>query len=188
MIPLPLATIRGPNVTLRRPRPEDVDARHAIGLHAEVVQSYGIGFDASRPFTREDAAEEIANIERQPYAWVIDAGGFVGSVRFHGVDITDRRAAIAIGIDDPKRHGLGLGAEAISLALGHGFSSGLHRVGLRVLATNTRAISCYRKCGFVEEGRERESALVGGTWVDDVMMGILSNEFYKRTDANRLQG
>ena len=26
---------------------------------------------------------------------------------------------------------------------------GLHRIDLRVLAYNTRAISCYRRCGFV---------------------------------------
>jgi hypothetical protein len=46
----------------------------------------------------------------------------------------------------------------------------------RVLSSNARAIACYRKCGFVEEGREREAAFAGSTWQDDVM-GLLDREF-----------
>ena len=34
---------------------------------------------------------------------------------------------------------------------------GLHRIDLRVLAYNTRAIGCYLRAGFEEEGREREA-------------------------------
>jgi len=56
----------------------------------------------------------------------------------------------------------------------------LHRVSLRVLAYNVRAIRCYSACGFVEEGREREAAFVGGEWHDDVMMGLLAHEFAAR--------
>ena len=30
--------------------------------------------------------------------------------------------------------------------------------------------------GFVEEGREREAAYVGGAWHDDLIMGVLEHE------------
>ena len=53
---------------------------------------------------------------------------------------------------------------------------GLHRIDLRVLAYHTRAISCYRRCGFDEEGRERGAAFIDGRWHDDVIMGILEHE------------
>jgi RimJ/RimL family protein N-acetyltransferase len=46
-----------------------------------------------------------------------------------------------------------------------------------VLSFNVRALRCYEKCGFVREGIGRESALVGGAWVDDVMMSILEREY-----------
>jgi RimJ/RimL family protein N-acetyltransferase len=46
-----------------------------------------------------------------------------------------------------------------------------------VLAYNERAIRAYQKCGFVVEGRERETAFVDGKWHDDLMMGLLSTEF-----------
>lgn len=53
----------------------------------------------------------------------------------------------------------------------------LHRVDLRVLSYNRRAIACYRRCGFVEEGVERESAYVSGAWYDDLMMSVLEHEY-----------
>ncbi len=129
------------------------------------------------PYTRQHAVRAISFLTGQPYAWVIDVEGFIGHVRFHTVDAKDRRAALAIGIEDPALLGRGLGTEALRLALDFGFASGLHRVSVRVLATNARAIACYRKCGFVPEGRERESALIEGLWQDDVMMGLLDREF-----------
>jgi RimJ/RimL family protein N-acetyltransferase len=49
-----------------------------------------------------------------------------------------------------------------------------------VLASNARAIACYRKCGFIKEGREREAAFVGGVWQDDLIMGLLDREFLSR--------
>lgn len=71
-----------------------------------------------------------------------------------------------------------MGRELIKLVLSHAFGTmGLHRVDLRVLAFNERAIRCYRSCGFVEEGRERESARIGDVWHDDIIMGILAEEY-----------
>jgi RimJ/RimL family protein N-acetyltransferase len=87
------------------------------------------------------------------------------------------RASFAIGIDEPSLLGQGLGKEATRLVLTHAFGpAALHRVDLRVLAYNTRAISCYRACGFLEEGRERQAALVDGTWHDFVIMSILESD------------
>ena len=177
MIPTPLPILKGRCLTLRRPVPGDVEARLAIGRHAEIVRAYGRSFDPAEGFTREHAERSIAFLLDQPYAWVIDVGGFIGHVRFHSVDSHDGRAALAIGIEDPAGLGRGLGTEALRLALGFGFATGLHRVSVRVLASNARAIACYRKCGFAEEGREREAALVEGGWQDDLIMGLLDREF-----------
>lgn len=85
---------------------------------------------------------------------------------------------MAIGIFDPQLLWKGLGSEAIRLLLRHAFQElRLHRIGIRVLAYNTRAIRAYEKCGFVIEGREREAAFVNGAWHDDVMMGLLETGF-----------
>jgi RimJ/RimL family protein N-acetyltransferase len=175
----PVPLIAGDHVTLRAPTHNDIAKRLLIGRHPEIVAAYGGHFDPRVPFTEEDARAAIQFIATQPQAWVIDVDGFIGHIRFHSFVPSDRRAALAIGIDDPQQLGKGYGTEAINLALRHAFETGLHRVSLRVLATNTRAIRSYVKCGFVEEGREREAALIGGVWHDDVMMAVLDHEFAK---------
>jgi RimJ/RimL family protein N-acetyltransferase len=50
----------------------------------------------------------------------------------------------------------------------------LRRVWLEVLASNERAI---RSCGFVEEGRMHEHVWLDGRYLDNVLMGILGDEW-----------
>lgn len=99
-----------------------------------------------------------------------------------GLDYHDGRARLASGLYDLSQLGKGLGREVIKLILSHAFETlQLHRVDLRVLAYNERAIRCYRACGFIEEGRERESARVGDVWHDDIIMGVLAQEYQGQT-------
>jgi RimJ/RimL family protein N-acetyltransferase len=176
-IDVPVLT--GARLVLRRPRAEDVEARFRLGRHREIVEAYGGTFDPAAVFTRDGAQSQISFIEQHEYAWIIDVNGFIGHLRFFGLDRRDRRAALAIGIEDPAYLGKGYGSEAIRLALRYIFSTGLHRISVRVMASNGRAIACYRKCGFQVEGREREAAHVDGRWQDDLIMGVLEREFVR---------
>ena len=73
--------------------------------------------------------------------------------------------------------GKGIGTEAARAVLGFAFSGlNLHRISVRVLAINERAIRSYQKCGFQIEGRERETAFIDGKWHDDLIMGLLEHE------------
>jgi RimJ/RimL family protein N-acetyltransferase len=42
---------------------------------------------------------------------------------------------------------------------------------------NERAIRAYRACGFVEEGRMREHVWLAGRYVDNVIMGVMREEW-----------
>jgi RimJ/RimL family protein N-acetyltransferase len=93
---------------------------------------------------------------------------------------------MAMGIYDRRFWSRGFGTEALRLLLRYAFDDlALHRVDLRVIAYNVRAMRCYEKCGFVREGVERECALVDGVWHDDVMMGILEDEYRAQPWAGR---
>ena len=168
----------GDRLILRAPRSSDVEDRLALGRDPEIVRMYG-GDPDSPALTREQAESWVARLMDHRCAWVIDhEGRAVGGLRLDDIDTHDRRASLAIGIQDPVLLGQGLGPEAMRLAIGYAFGPlGLHRLGLRVLEYNTRAIRAYRKCGFVIEGREREAAEVGGQRYDDVIMGLLANEW-----------
>ncbi len=53
------------------------------------------------------------------------------------------------------------------------------RVELEVIKCNVRAISCYKKCGFVEEGIKRNKCYIDGEYLDTIIMGILRDEMIK---------
>ena len=164
---------------LRPPQPEDVEARVRYGGHPEIVRMYGGSLQEPAPLSREAAQRWYATVCADPLAWVIEVEGCcVGVVRLHSLVDQDRRARLAIGLFHPDLLGRGIGTLAIRLLLRHAFETmRLHRIDLRVLAFNGRAIRCYEKCGFVREGVERESAWVDGAWADDMLMAILEHEY-----------
>jgi RimJ/RimL family protein N-acetyltransferase len=162
-----LPVLRGERVTLRRPRQGDVEARLRLGIDAEIHSMYGGSLDDLRPLTQEGATRWVEQLLAHDYAWVIEADTLIGQIRLDRVDFGDRRASLAVGIEDRTRLGTGLGTEAIALVLEHAFEVlKLHRLSVRVVAYNTRAIRAYRKCGFIIEGTEREAAFVDGIWHD----------------------
>ena len=183
MAPADVPTLVGPRLALRGIRPEDLQTFLGRSRDPEIVRMRG--GDASTAGQRPPPLVarqwyQSMTTNPNPYNWIIDvAGRHVGSCSLYNLVEVDRRAAYAIGIDEPSLLGQGLGQEATRLVLAHAFGpAGLHRVDLRVLAYNTRAIACYRACGFVEEGRERQAALVDGVWHDFVIMSILESEWH----------
>ena len=73
---------------------------------------------------------------------------------------------------------LGFGTEAMHLLCKVGFEMlNLHRIMLRVLSDNARAIKAYEKVGFVHEGTLREANFKNGKYIDMHVMSILRSEW-----------
>jgi RimJ/RimL family protein N-acetyltransferase len=174
-----LPTCSGINATIRKVRAEDVEGFLALEGDPEIHEMFGGSRDTYRPMTREAAEATVKRLSEHPFAWVIEhASEVIGEARLDRVDMQDRRASFAIGILDPQYLGKGIGTEALRLVLRFAFEQlKLHRISVRVLAYNHRAIRAYQKCGFVIEGHEREAAWMNGQWHDDVIMGLLDREF-----------
>ena len=170
--------LRGRRVLLRPAVAGDVEGRLAIENDPDILRMFGVSRDQVEPVNRPAAERWVARLREQDDAWVIMTERLIGEIRLHGLHRADRRAFLAIGILDPTCLGQGLGTEAIQMVLRYAFGPmGLHRVTVRVLAYNVRAIRAYEKCGFVVEGREREAAWVDGAWHDDIIMGLLETDF-----------
>jgi RimJ/RimL family protein N-acetyltransferase len=174
--------LTGARVVLRPPVDADIEMRLALGLDPQIHRMFGGSRSDLAPYTRQMAEAWLSFMRTHPFAWAMAVGQrLIGEIRLDKFEAGDRRATLAIGILEPAALGKGYGSEAIGLLLAHSFGSlALHRIGLRVLAYNERAIRCYQKCGFVIEGRERESAMVDGAWHDDIMMGILAKDWVDR--------
>ena len=59
----------------------------------------------------------------------------------------------------------------------------LHRIFLRVLADNDRAISSYEKAGFVREAYLRESVYLDDAYRDVILMSVLDWEWRKNNSV-----
>lgn len=161
--------------------PEDVDDLLALPVEPEIERAFGWDAGPRRARTEADARATIAEIDAGPDRcwWAIEhEGRFIGSVGLHQIVREERRAKLAIGILSPDHLGRGLGTEAMRLGIAHGFEVlRLHRVAARVLDFNARAVAAFRGSGFTEEGRERECALIGRHWHDDIIFGLLDIEY-----------
>jgi RimJ/RimL family protein N-acetyltransferase len=105
----------------------------------------------------------------------------IGSCAFSQLDGENGSAMYHITIGEKDVWGRGYGTEATRLMLDHAFGTlGLHRIGLTVFAFNERAIRAYRTCGFVVEGRARESIWRDGRWWDELAMSVLAAEWQER--------
>jgi RimJ/RimL family protein N-acetyltransferase len=102
----------------------------------------------------------------------------VGTCAFSQLDGDNGSALYHITVGEKDAWGQGYGTEATQLMLDHAFGTlGLHRIALFVFEFNERAIRTYKRCGFVVEGRSRESIFRDGQWWDEIAMSVLESDW-----------
>lgn len=102
----------------------------------------------------------------------------VGCVYLLNIDNINRCADLHIMIGNENNRGKGIGTFAVSSIIDHAFKNlNLRRLQLEVLEYNKSALSLYKKIGFVEEGRKRKAVYKNGEYVDELIMGLLRDEY-----------
>ncbi len=105
-------------------------------------------------------------------------GKHIGGINVHRTNPEDRKAGLGIMIGEKDHWSNGYGTDAVLALLKLAFDEmNLHRVWLHVFPDNERAIACYLKCGFREEGRLRQEVFQDGRYYDVIVMGVLKDEF-----------
>jgi RimJ/RimL family protein N-acetyltransferase len=169
-------SLPGQRVSLRSVRPGDQAALERLRADPEIDHFMGIDSASSGLLWRQVYLGEqsgaladlvVVGAQAQP----------IGLVSLWDRAIPHQAAEISIWIGRGYRDA-GNGTEALRLVLRYAFAGlALHKVYLRVLAYNARAIRAYQKCGFRVEGILREEMKVNGRWNDLVYMGVLAHEF-----------
>ena len=176
--------LKGEKVTLRAFKREDIEKLWVF--HNDIEFEILSGGDPWEPqsLARMEALfeDDLRKRERDGMHFAIEADGkFIGSWGLFHVDETAHTCELGIGIGDRQYWGHGYGRDAVRVLLDYAFRMrNFHKVWLRVLGDNERAIRSYRACGFVEEGRLRRHVWSSGKYVDDVCMGILREEWEAR--------
>ena len=77
------------------------------------------------------------------------------------------------GLDvDPVVRRRGVATALLDAAARKAELAGAKRLTLRVFATNSAALALYEEFGFEREGALRGEFLIGGEYVDDVLMAL----------------
>lgn len=99
-----------------------------------------------------------------------DDGKHIGTIKLEPIDLTAKKAEIAMMIGDKNFWGKGLIGEAMRLLIGYAFKKlNLKEIELGVVSQNVSAIRAYEKMGFIETGRKL-GVKYGDENYDEIMM------------------
>ena len=176
--------IEGRIVNLRPWEMSDLDRFYSWINDPEVTEHlamrYLMSLAAEEEFVRARASAPVS-YDNVHFAIETKDAVHIGSIGFHQISPEDRKARLGVTIGDKNYWSKGYGTDALMTLLRFAFDEmNLNRVDLLVDEDNPRAIASYRKCGFVEEARMRQERFSRGTYHDQLVMGILRDEFYAR--------
>lgn len=104
-------------------------------------------------------------------------GQLIGDLNLDYLSSEHRKAEIGF-VFHPDFHGQGLAAEAATELLRLGFEElGLHRIVGRCDNRNTASASLMERLGMRKEARLRENEIVKGVWTDELVFGMLEDEW-----------
>ena len=167
--------IRGELVALRPVQDQDLPMIHRWMNHPEVWRY----MDYELPYSLADVREDIerSRAEGQPFTIVVGERP-IGRIGLNQFRRRDRICSLYMFIGEPAFWGAGHAHDAVMTLLAYAFDRfDLHQVQLWTLADNNRAISMYRRCGFVEEATLRQRSWKQGQWVDHVVLSVNRQEF-----------
>ncbi len=109
---------------------------------------------------------------------LIDNDKYIGNVNIEEFDWINRTGKVPIFIGDKTEWGKGYATEARMLALKFAFEErNLHRIMAIILEDNIPSIRMHENCGFRREGVLRDSVYKSGKYHNQIIMGLLREDF-----------
>jgi RimJ/RimL family protein N-acetyltransferase len=153
-------------------------------LHAELQEDVATRSRSdSRPWrplsvNRSPYSADSVSDDTAVFSIVEKAGGeLAGEALLWGIDNHNRLAHLGVSLR-PAYRGRKLGEDVVQVLCHYGFVvRGLHRLQLETLADNTAMRRAAERAGFGHEGTLRGAAWVTGEYLDEVIYGVLVNEW-----------
>jgi RimJ/RimL family protein N-acetyltransferase len=179
--------ISGKTVTLRAIEEDDLPALHRWGNDPELWSLLGgWHFPTSLAQTRqwfEGLARDGLN---QRFAIDAPEAGLVGTANLVDIDWKNSHAFHGMMIGDPAMRGKGVGVDVIMAIMRYAFDElHLQRLDGSMVAYNDTSVGVYcGKCGWREEGRQRDWYYRGGRFWDRILVGVTREDYYALIDTN----
>ncbi|MEE1671994.1 GNAT family N-acetyltransferase [Streptomyces sp. NPDC003328] len=173
--------LRGGKVGLRARYEDDIPILRTE-LYDDVVNSSRAESGPWRPITPGSKDSRFVVDDKDqgivPFSVVeLDRGTLVGTAALWGIDNHNRSAHIGLGLR-PSSRGKGYGTDVVAVLCHYGFVvRGLQRLQIETLSDNAAMLRSAERNGFVREGVLRSSAWVMGEFLDEVLLGLLVQEW-----------
>lgn len=107
----------------------------------------------------------------------LETGKYIGGCSINECDVKNRTCTIGIMIGDKDYWSKGYGSDALKVLIKFIFEEvNMNKIKLKVFSFNTRAIACYKKVGFKEEGILKKELYRNGKYHDEILMAIFKSE------------
>ncbi|MFJ8622248.1 GNAT family N-acetyltransferase [Kitasatospora sp. NPDC093550] len=128
---------------------------------------------AHSPYAVAEPSEEAACFSVVETA----TGELAGEALLWGIDTHNRAAHVGLALR-PGHRGRGFAADVLRVLCRYAFPVlGLRRLQLETLADNAPMLRAAATAGFTVEGRLRRSAWANGEFLDQVVLGLLAEEW-----------
>jgi RimJ/RimL family protein N-acetyltransferase len=171
----------GKKVRLREVHKEDLEVINKLGNEEEVMLNLSTRLPIPRPLQIDEKWHEeyIKEYNDEFIQFVIEKldGTVIGKCGTGHIDWKNSCVTIWIFIGKDENRSKGYGSEALSLLVNFIFEEmNINRIQLYVFGFNERAVTSYKKVGFVVEGVHKEELFRLGKYNDVYIMSILKSE------------
>jgi len=105
------------------------------------------------------------------------SGEVIGDVGIHFIDTDGHQVELGCTLGK-AHHGNGYATEALQAVIDYLFKKlNKHRIIASIDPGNTASIKMVERMGFRKEAHFKESLLINGNWVDDVVYALLQKEW-----------
>ena len=172
----------GKKVRLREYKKEDVKQAQSFINDPEVKRLLHPGIPYLYTFEDELKWFEGMSATKERYSFAIETledNKYIGGCGINDIDWKNSVIVVGIFIGDKDYWSKGFGTDAMQVLIKFIFEQmNIHKIKLHVYSFNDRAIKCYEKCGFKQEGILRKEVFKDGKYYDDIVMGLLSEEYF----------
>ena len=169
--------IYGENIYLRQPVREDIEELYDICSDKDVLKYNGLSTGIMSKEYINSQFHHFTKPNKKELVIVTRTSDLIGYVYYKENSYT--RDVYSIGITIGRKYwNRGYGLDSIRTLCRYLFNNKqAHKIELEVVSENKRAIKCYRKCGFKDEGVRRSKYYYNGKYIDTIVMGLLKEEF-----------
>lgn len=181
-------SIKGKAVTLRAIEEDDLPTLHAWGNDPDLWALLGgWRFPSSLRQTRLWFDSLPGDQLNQRFAIDYPGVGLVGTANLVDINWKDNNAFHGMMLGDPGMRGKGVGVDVIMAMMRYAFDElHLRRLDGSMIAYNEASLAVYcGKCGWKEEGRQRDWYYRGGRYWDRVLVGVTSDDYRALVADNR---